>query len=246
MFEIAIIVIAVALLPIAVAVSLATLPWALLAAVIVAMVVLATLLVYTSPGLATAIFASIAIPLYLRNAGRNARKQQAAEQAALEQGHPHQCADGHWWQHTGPTSHGCAITEYSDDAIGFDGEWETRRYIGREDCPICTGREELLIRGPHSHDCFTCRGQWRHSGRCPSGAPICPWCIPVAYGGIALDDAVRGSHRHYCPRCFREWTHDAPPGAARASMCSAPHRAALPDCPGCAAVSVSATRRRNA
>lgn len=194
-----------------------------------------------------------------KSEAERAEEERRRELLAMEEGHSHKCREGHWWQHTGPTALWCKIPQWGEDSL-----------ISPEDCPICTGREELLIRGPHSHRCTTCRGEWRHAGRCVSNPLWCPWCHPLPDGPSA-DGADRGAHQHYCPQCFSEWEHLLPLGppvqspgtkrsplhrqlplfwplfspkrraepATRKEPCTAPHRAALPGCPGCQRLQVT-------
>jgi S1-C subfamily serine protease len=133
-------------------------------------------------------------------------------------GHPHRCREGHRWQHTGPTAVTCKIHVDDSYAGGLP-------LVSVLDCPLCSGREELLKRGLHTHHCNICEGDWDHEGRCLDGpVTCCPWCFAVA-GVASAPGARRGPHFHFCPACTRNWQHD--------TLCCAPLRAALPDCSGC-------------
>ena len=135
-------------------------------------------------------------------------------------GHPHRCCEGHRWQHTGPTAVTCEIP------LAESGDLTL---VSAGDCPLCSGREDLLTRDLHSHYCNTCSGDWDHEGRCLEGlAASCPWCFPVP-GAAPVPGARRGPHFHFCPECAQNWQHDA--------SCAAPLRAALPDCSGCRGLS---------
>lgn len=130
--------------------------------------------------------------------------------------HPHRCRAGHRWQHTGPTALTCSIPVPDSGDLAL---------VGAEDCPLCSGREELLTREIHTHYCNICGGDWDHEGRCLDGpVACCPWCFP-AEGSSPAPGARQGSHFHFCPECKLNWQHD--------TSCSAPLRVALPDCPGC-------------
>jgi len=137
--------------------------------------------------------------------------------ADTEGGHSHRCREGHTWYHAEPAAQACRISEYSSPAWGS--------YISPEDCALCTGRDDLLIRGVHVHRCPMCDGPWTHEGRCTEGlSASCPWC----FQGRAVNSppgARAGSHRHFCPRCLQTWGHSQP--------CAAPLRVQLTDCPGC-------------
>ena len=136
--------------------------------------------------------------------------------------HPHRCREGHRWQHTGSTAATCEIPVH-------DAESGDLTFVGAPDCPLCSGREDLLIRDLHSHYCNTCAGDWDHEGRCLEGlAASCPWCFPVRDAAPA-PGARRGPHFHFCPECAQDWQHDA--------SCAAPLRAALPECSGCRGLS---------
>lgn len=169
-----------------------------------------------------------------------ARERRTEEQREMEVGHLHKCGAGHLWQHVGPTSLRCALAMYGD-------------LIPQQDCAVCAGRDDLLIRGPHSHSCFSCRGEWQHKGRCVTNPFQCPWCSPGASpDSPSTEGAHRGSHRHFCPQCLQEWDHAATPApenrevlaplvrtvlrrkpTPRPEPCAAPHRAVLADCLGC-------------
>jgi len=55
-------------------------------------------------------------------------------------------------------------------------------------------------------------------------AAYCPWCFPKPDSELVLG-ARRGPHFHYCSECGQNWQHE--------TACSAPLRAALPECTGC-------------
>src|SRR5262245_10589802 len=116
-----------------------------------------------------------------------------------EDGHLHRCRKHHRWFHTGPSSTSCTLTR--DDA-----GWGDAGAIDAAACPMCSGREYVLVRGPHEHRCGFCDGAWRHQGRCAEGPwASCPWC---ASNSSTLDTpAVRGPHLHECPRCYGRWRH---------------------------------------
>ena len=133
-------------------------------------------------------------------------------------GHPHQCQAGHRWQHAGPTAVICLIPVY-------DSAGDLMR-TGPEECPVCCGRDDVFVRGVHTHYCFMCDGDWDHEGRCPDGLPLgCPWCFPKEVS--PAPGARTGSHFHYCPACGMSWRH------IKRDACSAPFEAILPDCSGC-------------
>ena len=142
----------------------------------------------------------------------------APSDANWDGGHPHRCTEGHHWQHTGPTAATCAIPKHQPESGNLP-------YVDSQDCPLCSGREELLIRGSHSHHCPVCEGDWTHEGRCLDGlVASCLWCFPKAESDPAPGQR-RGPHIHYCPRCGQNWQHTAP--------CAAPLRVALSECSGC-------------
>jgi hypothetical protein len=131
-------------------------------------------------------------------------------------GHPHRCQADHRWQHAGPTAVTCAIATY--DAGGHLPR------VSPEDCPVCSGRDDVLVRAAHTHYCLICDGDWVHEGRCLEDLPAwCPWCCPIE--GTTPTAARTGSHSHYCPDCGSSWRHS--------KECSAPLEAVLPDCSGC-------------
>lgn len=131
-------------------------------------------------------------------------------------GHPHRCQAGHRWQHADPTAVGCALPTY-DDAGNLPG-------VGPEDCPVCCGRDDVLVRAAHIHYCTLCDGDWIHEGRCLEDLPAwCPWCCPIE--GTPPTAARTGPHAHYCLDCRSIWRHS--------EDCSAPLEAVLPDCSGC-------------
>src|SRR2546426_4592168 len=149
-----------------------------------------------------------------------ARGPPASEELMSEQdtGHPHRCREGHRWQHTGPTAAACEIPAHDAELGGLP-------LVSSRDCPVCSGREELLTRDLHSHYCNICEGDWDHEGRCLEGpVACCPWCFPAADAAPA-PGARRGPHFHFCPECTQNWQHDA--------SCSAPLRAVLSDYSGC-------------
>ena len=131
---------------------------------------------------------------------------------AADEGHLHECGRQHRWNHAGATAATCALP----------------RVLGPDDCPLCSGRDDLLIRGQHSHYCPTCDGEWTHAGKCPDAwAADCPWDFPRR-GTVVASGATRlGSHVHYCPECSRSWTHEV--------ACLSALRVVLPECTGCAA-----------
>ena len=142
----------------------------------------------------------------------------ASSDANWDGGHPHRCTEGHHWQHTGPTAVTCAIPKHLPESGNLP-------CVDSRDCPLCSGREELLIRGSHSHHCPVCEGDWTHEGRCLDGlVASCLWCFPKAESDPAPGQR-RGPHIHYCPRCGQNWQHTAP--------CAAPLRVALSECSGC-------------
>jgi hypothetical protein len=131
-------------------------------------------------------------------------------------GHPHRCRAGHRWQHAGPTAVTCTIPAY-------DGTGDLP-FVSAQDCAVCCGRDDMLVRGVHTHYCCICDGDWDHEGRCLDGLPSqCPWCFPTR--GSPAAGTRTGSHFHYCPACGASWRHTI--------ACTAPFEAALPDCSGC-------------
>ena len=131
-------------------------------------------------------------------------------------GHPHRCQAGHRWQHADPTAVGCAIPTY-DGAGNLPS-------VGPEDCAVCGGRDDVLVRPAHTHYCILCDGDWVHEGRCLQDLPAwCPWCCPIE--GTPPTAARTGPHSHYCLDCGSIWRHS--------KGCSAPLEAVLPDCSGC-------------
>jgi S1-C subfamily serine protease len=131
-------------------------------------------------------------------------------------GHPHRCRRGHRWHHAGPTAVTCEIPSY--DAASGD-----LPYIPPEDCPLCMGREDVLVRDSHRHHCTICDGDWAHEGRCIEGpfAP-CPWCF-APRGAVPAPGERKGRHFHLCPECGHSYEHLTP--------CAAPLRASLVDDP---------------
>jgi hypothetical protein len=136
--------------------------------------------------------------------------------------HPHRCMAGHRWQHDGPAATTCVIPNY-DPVLG------DLPFVGSEDCPLCCGRTDLLVRGLHSHYCNMCDGDWKHDGYCPDSlAACCPWCFPKL-DAEPVSGARSGPHFHVCSECGQNWRH--------ATGCSAPLRSVLPECPGCRSAS---------
>jgi len=132
--------------------------------------------------------------------------------------HPHRCTAGHRWQHDGPTAVSCTIPTY--DRVSGD-----LPFVSPADCPVCSGRSDLLVRELHTHYCNMCDGEWEHDGRClDSLAACCPWCFPKA-DSEPVAGARRGAHFHFCSECGQNWRHTA--------RCAAPLRTALPECTGC-------------
>jgi len=132
--------------------------------------------------------------------------------------HPHRCTAGHRWQHDGPTAVSCTIPTY--DRVSGD-----LPFVSPADCPVCSGRSDLLVRELHTHYCNMCDGEWEHDGRClDSLAACCPWCFPKA-DAEPVAGARRGAHYHFCSECGQNWRHTV--------GCSAPLRAALTECTGC-------------
>jgi hypothetical protein len=140
--------------------------------------------------------------------------------------HPHRCTAGHRWQHTGPAALQCVIVAY--DPVTGD-----LPYIPASECPVCCGRQDLLVRELHPHYCNLCDGDWDHEGVCvDSLAAYCPWCFPKT-DAEPVPGARRGPHFHYCSECGHNWQHDA--------ACAAPLRVALPECTACRAATVEIT-----
>ena len=138
--------------------------------------------------------------------------------------HPHRCTAGHRWQHGGPTASTCGIPSY--DPISGD-----LPFVGPEDCPVCCGRSDLLVRELHSHYCNLCDGDWKHEGHClESLAACCPWCFPKL-DAEPMPGARSGPHFHVCSECGQNWRH--------ATGCAEPLRAVFPECPGCRSASPS-------
>ncbi len=136
-----------------------------------------------------------------------------------EAGHSHRCRVGHTWYHAGVTGQACPIREHRNTMLG--------RSASVEDCPLCTGGEDLPLRGSHRHRCPMCEVWWTHERPCVDAlmAP-CPWCFQ--WNRTSPPTGMRpGAHHHDCPRCFQRWKHDEP--------CAAPLRSALADCPVCRA-----------
>jgi hypothetical protein len=142
--------------------------------------------------------------------------------------HPHHCQAGHHWHHAGPTAELCELP------TGYTESDQPLR-IRTDECPLCTGRAELLIRGPHEHHCPVCRGNWQHEGACPE-APVawCPWCIPAS-GEPPAPGARQGRHFHTCPKCTRSWEHTKP--------CAAPLRIQMAEHARCRQANRLAARR---
>src|SRR5215510_12388360 len=69
--------------------------------------------------------------------------------------HPHRCTAGHRWQHDGPAATTCRLPIY--DAVSGD-----LPFVGPEECPVCSGRDDLLVRQRHVHYCNICDGDWAH------------------------------------------------------------------------------------
>ena len=146
---------------------------------------------------------------------------RGARAARRSEGHPHRCAAGHRWQHTGPTALTCEIPAHDPESGNLPDAPSTA-------CPRCSGREDLLIQESHSHCCPICEGDWQHEGTCVEGLVAdCPWCFPKA-GADPVPGTRQGLHFHYCPKCGRNSRHT--------TACAAPLRVALPDCAGCRAL----------
>ena len=132
--------------------------------------------------------------------------------------HPHRCAAGHRWQHTGPSAAACQIPTY-DQVLG------NLPIVTAAECPVCCGRTDLLTRELHAHYCNMCDGEWDHAGRCLDDLVVCcPWCFPKA-AAEPIPGARRSAHFHFCPECGQNWRH--------AIACAAPLRVVLPECTGC-------------
>src|SRR5262245_28036565 len=131
-----------------------------------------------------------------------------------EEGHLHRCRSQHRWFHAGPTAAACALP--LDRNAADDGA-----LLDATSCPLCSGRDDLLRRGLHVHDCALCRANWSHDAPCGE-APLacCPWCMPRE--GTSPSTASRGSHEHGCSRCYGFWRHLAPcvvPGMSEVLRC---------------------------
>jgi hypothetical protein len=149
---------------------------------------------------------------------RTKTKLVAPQEVEPRAEHPHRCTAGHRWQHDGPSATTCGLPTY--DQISGD-----LPFVGHEDCPVCCGRSDLLVRERHSHYCNMCDGDWQHEGHClDSLAACCPWCFPKP-DAEPMPGARSGPHFHVCSECGQNWRH--------ATGCAVPLRAALPECPGC-------------
>src|SRR5690349_14328062 len=124
------------------------------------------------PAIIMVAFIGLVILALYRAMQKKPQESDSEEMNETEEMHSHQCVKGHHWTHTGPTALNCQIPESSSDF----GD-ETIYYP--EDCAVCAEREELLLRGPHLHKCWSCDGEWTHEGLCiwMEGAR-CPWCDP--------------------------------------------------------------------
>ena len=132
--------------------------------------------------------------------------------------HPHRCTAGHRWQHDGPAATTCALPIY--DAVSGD-----LPFVRPEDCPLCSGRNDLLVRKRHTHYCNICDGDWEHEGRClDSLSACCPWCFPKS-DVETIPGARSGPHFHVCAECGQNWRH--------ATGCGEALRTALLECPWC-------------
>ncbi len=130
-------------------------------------------------------------------------------------GHAHRCSREHRWQHSGPSAEDCALLARDP----YNG------VLSEADCAVCSGRDDLLTRAPHTHHCQFCDVEWVHEGRCVDGlAAWCPWDFPGVAGGTPTGTRT-GRHLHYCPDCRTQWPHH--------ESCAAPFRVVLPGCPGC-------------
>src|SRR5262249_13944943 len=134
----------------------------------------------------------------------------------------HLCHKDHRWQHTGPSAASCRLPTLPNPDL-----------LSEADCAVCAGRDELLTRPPHSHECQFCTGEWVHEGRCAAGlVESCPWDFPGPGGDSASGTRI-GRHLHGCPVCGGHWSHD--------ESCRSPWRAALAACPGCEAMKPAAS-----
>src|SRR5262245_15204293 len=132
--------------------------------------------------------------------------------------HPHRCTAGHRWQHDGPAATTCRLPIY--DAVSGD-----LPFVGPEECPVCSGRDDLLVRQRHTHYCNICDGDWAHEGYClDSLAAWCPWCFPKP-DAPPIPGARSGPHFHVCAECGQNWRHE--------TGCGEGLRAALSECPWC-------------
>jgi len=86
-------------------------------------------------------------------AAREGFGASAADERA-GRGTPASMPRGHRWQHTGPTALTCEISPRS--RLG------ELSLVGFRECPLCSGREEVLVRDLHSHYCNMCEGDWDH------------------------------------------------------------------------------------
>src|SRR5262245_57167208 len=98
-----------------------------------------------------------------------------------EDGHRHRCQNQHRWFHGSPTAATCTL------AIESGGKEGDSALLDAAACPLCTGQDELLLRGRHQHRCGFCEATWSHKGRCVlEPAASCPWCVPVSGEPAAL------------------------------------------------------------
>src|SRR5262245_20897178 len=133
-------------------------------------------------------------------------------------GHPHLCHRDHHWQHGGPTAASCSLPTV-DPRTGLPAR------LSGVDCAVCAGRDDLLTRPPHSHECPSCDVEWVHERRCAQGLVAwCPWDCASAGHDTGLGTRI-GRHLACCPDCRGKWGH--------LEQCAAPLRIALPSCPGC-------------
>jgi hypothetical protein len=125
---------------------------------------------------------------------------RAADAARTEGGHLHRCRNRHRWFHTATRSTVCTLPR--DNGGGSDVT-----VVDAAACPVCSGRADVVSRGPHVHRCGFCYATWSHRGVCQEG-PVasCPWCLPSATGPDPT--AYRGLHLHECHRCHGRWRHD--------------------------------------